>query len=50
MKSNFHTLNDMLFVKFRQLEDTKQGMRDMLTFVKYFYPLQMQQSIGENMN
>ena len=41
MKLNFKTLNDMLFVKFRQLEDTKQGMRDLLTYVKYFYPLQV---------
>jgi hypothetical protein len=39
MKINFKTLNDMLFVKFGQLEDTKQGMRDTLTFIKYFYPL-----------
>jgi len=41
MLLNFKTLNDMLFVKFRQLEDTKQGMRDVLTYVKYFYPLQI---------
>lgn len=50
MLLNFKTLNDMLFVKFRQLEDTKQGMRDVLTYVKYFYPLQIQQVIGENLN
>ena len=41
MKINFKTLNDMMFVKFSQLEDTKQGMRDTLTFIKYFYPMQM---------
>ena len=47
---NFVELNNMLFVKFKQLEDTKQGVRDMLTYTKYFFPLQIQQMIGENMS
>jgi hypothetical protein len=41
MKMNFKTLTDMLFVKFRQLEDTKSGMRDMLTYTKYFLPMEI---------
>ena len=39
MKLNFKALNDMLFVKFGQLEDVKSGCRDMLAYQKYFYPL-----------
>jgi hypothetical protein len=39
LKLNFKKLNDMLFIKFKQLEDTKSGLRDVLTFQKYFYPL-----------
>ena len=27
----------------------KQSVRDLLTYQKYFYPLQMQQLIGDNM-
>lgn len=41
MQMNFKTLTDMLFVKFRQLEDTKSGMRDMLTYTKYFLPMEI---------
>ena len=32
MKVNFKALCDMLFVKFSQLEDLKQGLRDMLVY------------------
>jgi hypothetical protein len=32
MKLNFKTLNTMLLVKFRQMEDTKAAVRDVLTF------------------
>lgn len=49
VKINFKTLNDMLFVKFRQLEDTKAAVRDMLAYQKYFMPMQLQTLIGENM-
>ena len=31
------------------MEDNKQAVRDMLNYQKYFYPLQMQAIIGENM-
>lgn len=49
IRLNFKKLKDMLFIKFRQLEDTKSGLRDVLTYQKYFYPLQMQAAIGENL-
>lgn len=50
MKSNFKALNDLLFVKFSQLEDVKTAVRDVTVFQKYFYPLQMQALISENMH
>jgi hypothetical protein len=49
ISANFKTLNDMMCIKFGQLEDIKQTVRDMLVFQKYFYPLQMQTMIAENM-
>jgi len=49
MKKNFDKLNDMLFIKFKQVEDNKQAVRDMLNYQKYFYPMQMQAIVGENM-
>ena len=49
MKKNFDKLNDMLFIKFREVEDNKHALRDMLNYQKFFYPLQMQAIIGENM-
>ena len=49
MKKNFDKLSDMLFIKFQQVEENKQTVRDMLVYQKYFYPLQMQAMIGENM-
>lgn len=48
IKKNFKKMNDMLFVKFKQVEDVKTGLRDMIAYQKYFYPLQMQVIIGEN--
>ena len=39
----------MLYIKFTQVEDVKQALRDVLTYQKHFYPLQMQAIIGENM-
>jgi len=43
------TLTGLLFVKFRQVEDVKDGLRDMLVFQKYFYPIKVQGMITENM-
>jgi hypothetical protein len=39
LKRNFKDLSDLLLVKFRQLENCKEGLRDMLVYQKYFYPL-----------
>ena len=39
MELNFKVLNDLLFVKFSQIEDTKSGLRDVLAFQKHFYPI-----------
>ena len=41
IRINFKTLNDMLFVKFRQLEDTKSAVRECLAYQKYFVPMQL---------
>ena len=49
MKKNFKRLNDMLLVKFKQVEDVKQSMRDSITYQKYFYPLQVQAIIGDSL-
>ena len=49
MKKNFNKLTDMLNIKFRQVEDNKHALRDMINYQKHFYPLQMQAIIGENM-
>lgn len=48
IRKNFKKLNDMLFIKFKQVEDVKTGLRDMMAYQKYFYPVQMQNLIGEN--
>ena len=49
MKLNFKRLNHLLWVKFRQLEDTKTSIRDVLTYQKYFYPIQMMNLLNENL-
>lgn len=49
MHANFKELADLLIVKFIQIEDVKEGLRDMLVYQKYFYPLQLQTTISENM-
>ena len=49
LEKNFAKLNDILLIKFNQVEDNKQTVKDMLNYQKYFYPLQMQAIIGENM-
>lgn len=49
MERNFAKLSDILQIKFREVEDNKHAVRDMLNYQKYFYPLQMQAIIGENM-
>ena len=34
-----NALNDLLKVKFQNLEDLKLAVKDVLVFQKYFYPL-----------
>ena len=41
MQLNFQALNDILYLKFQQVEDLKLGVKDMATYQKYIYPLQM---------
>ena len=49
MAQNFKRLNDILVVKFKQLEDTKQACRNLITYQKYYHPVQTQQQISENL-
>ena len=42
MKQNFRQLNDILVIKFKQLEDTKEATRNLITFQKFFHPIQTQ--------
>lgn len=49
LQTNFKELSDMLCVKFKQVEDVKEAVRDMITYQKFFYPIQVQTTISENM-
>ena len=49
MKQNFKQLNDILVIKFKQLEDTKEATRNLITYQKFFHPIQTQQLISENL-
>ena len=40
MRQNFDVLNDLLVVKFRQVEDTKQAVRSMIAYQKYYHGVQ----------
>ena len=37
MKQNFDILNDILQVKFRQVEDTKEAVRSVIAYQKYYH-------------
>lgn len=39
IKKNFDKYNEMLTIKFRQVEDVRTSLRDVITYQKYFYPL-----------
>lgn len=41
MRDNMDTLKGLLTVKFRQVEDVKDGLRDMLVYQKYFFPIKI---------
>jgi hypothetical protein len=49
MRQNFKQLNDILFIKFKQLEETKEATRNLISFQKFFHPIQTQQLISENL-
>lgn len=49
VSANFRELGDVLNVKFKQVEDCKDGLRDLLVYQKYFYPLEVQSAISQNM-
>lgn len=49
LRQNFGQLNDVLAVKFRQVEDTKQAVRSLIAYQKYYHGVQTQQMIAENM-
>ena len=49
MRQNFDRLNDILVVKFKQLEDTKQATRNLITYQKYYQPIETQQLISDNL-
>lgn len=39
IKQNFKTLNDILTIKFKQLEDTKEAVRNLISYQKHFHPI-----------
>lgn len=49
LQCNFKELSDLMSVKYKQVEDVKEAVRDMITYQKYFYPIQVQTCISENM-
>lgn len=49
MRDNMDTLKGLLMVKFKQVEDVKDGLRDMLVYQKYFFPIKIQGMITDNM-
>lgn len=49
MRENMSTLTSLISIKFKQIEDVKNGLRNMLVYQKYFYPLKVQSMITENM-
>lgn len=49
MRENMSTLSSLISMKFKQVEDVKNGLRNMLVYQKYFYPLKVQSMITENM-
>ena len=42
MKQNMKQLKDIMLVKFKQLEDTKEACRSMIAYQKHFHPIQTQ--------
>lgn len=49
LKQNFKQLNDILAIKFKQVEDTKEATRNLITYTKFFHEIKTQQLISENL-
>lgn len=49
LRQNFEQLNDILEVKFRQVEDTKEACRNLIAYQKYYHPIQTQQMISDSL-
>lgn len=49
LKLNMDALSDMLMLKFEQIEEIKQTVRDVIVYQRYFYPLQTQVMISSNL-
>ena len=49
LRQNFKQLNDILAIKFKQLEDTKEATRNLVAYQKHFHKIQTQQLISENL-
>lgn len=41
LQQNFATLKDLLMIKFSQVDDVKDAIRDLLVYNKYFVPIYM---------
>lgn len=48
MQLNFKALNDLLYLKFQQVEEIKQAFKDVAVYQKYLYPLQTQMLLVQN--
>ena len=50
MRQNFQKLNEVLLIKFDQIEHIKQTTRNLITYHKYYGPIETQHLISESMN
>lgn len=48
MKQNFQSLENIINFHWRQLDDVKKNLRNVVTYQKYIHPLQTQQIISDN--
>ena len=42
-------MNDILAIKFKQVEETKEATRNLITYTKFFHEIKTQQLISENL-
>jgi hypothetical protein len=48
LKQNFQCLEEILQMQWRQIDDVRKGMRNVITYQKFIHPLSTQQIISEN--